>query len=260
MRKHGGIAPAAVACIAATGACGGTTEGSSGSGLPARKPLSELTAAEVQEVCTWAVNELGGDGKRYVCGDTTITIDASRSECEEILVGCEALIMDVEDCIREQKAILDTCRLKDAQPACDRLDALCDDDDDDVGAPRASSGPDDCIPGQAVQCTCDDGSSGAQMCAEDGSAFEPCACAPLEPPGCTPGSTQSCSCTDGRAGAQECREDGVLGPCYCAPAVGACTPAFCPAASGGSPCCVGPDGPCGVDFGAGCTSVAFGSD
>jgi hypothetical protein len=38
---------------------------------------------------------------------------------------------------------------------------------------------------------------------------------------------------------------------------GTCDPSFCPAPGFAQACCVGPDGPCGLDFGMGCVSIPF---
>jgi len=37
---------------------------------------------------------------------------------------------------------------------------------------------------------------------------------------------------------------------------GTCNPAFCPNSGVGSPCCVNPNGPCGMNNGSGCTTVS----
>ena len=41
---------------------------------------------------------------------------------------------------------------------------------------------------------------------------------------------------------------------------GTCNPAFCPTSGFGTPCCVTPNGPCGVDTGTGCQQGSTGSD
>jgi len=41
---------------------------------------------------------------------------------------------------------------------------------------------------------------------------------------------------------------------------GTCNPAFCPTSGFGQPCCVTPNGPCGVDTGTGCQQGSTGSD
>jgi hypothetical protein len=37
---------------------------------------------------------------------------------------------------------------------------------------------------------------------------------------------------------------------------GTCNPAFCPNTGVGTPCCVNPNGPCGMNNGSGCSNVA----
>jgi len=55
------------------------------------------------------------------------------------------------------------------------------DTDDGSGGTGGDDGGDDggdtpCVPGQSVPCACPDGSTGAQVCADDGQSFGPCEC------------------------------------------------------------------------------------
>jgi len=38
------------------------------------------------------------------------------------------------------------------------------------------------------------------------------------------------------------------------PGTGSCTVEFCPSGGPGTPCCISPQGPCGVNLGTGCTT------
>jgi hypothetical protein len=251
------FASVGLAALVSLGACGGATDdaSASGSGLPSGAAVSDLTRAEAKQLCDWFVTELGGTGARYPCDSVTIEVEASSVECVEALTSCSALVSDVEACASEQRAVLEGCRLKDALPACDRLDRLCSHPDDEGTRNLGSS----CIPGQALQCTCADGRPGAQECTAEGE-LGPCQCGP-EPPGepgvCAPGETLRCACADGASGTQRCEASGDFGPCACPPPPpqGSCNATFCPSTGSGEPCCVGPDGPCGADLGNGCVSL-----
>jgi hypothetical protein len=70
-------------------------------------------------------------------------------------------------------------------------------DDDDVTSEPATTAPpiNACIPGQQLACPCVDGGQGVQVCALDGSSFEPCQCdpTPLDDSTTTTGSVDSTS-------------------------------------------------------------------
>jgi hypothetical protein len=84
----GGTAP--------TSGTGGT---SGGTGIPRTKYLDELTPAEQQRLCEWAIAEQGGPGETQ-CGDGTVVTVSSVAECAaEDLTPFHCLYGLVEDCI-----------------------------------------------------------------------------------------------------------------------------------------------------------------
>ncbi len=62
----------------------------------------------------------------------------------------------------------------DGQQGSEDADAISDVSGPDAGIEDAGSMP--CTPGTNQPCTCADGSSGTEMCGEEGDGFEPCVC------------------------------------------------------------------------------------
>jgi hypothetical protein len=71
------------------------------SGVARDTPVAELTSADVQQWCDWAIAEQGGFGLDHRCMDgTTITTD-SVARCVDTLADltCTDAIGELEDCI-----------------------------------------------------------------------------------------------------------------------------------------------------------------
>lgn len=64
-------------------------------------------------------------------------------------------------------------------------------------------------------CRCEGGEPGTKRCLSDGSGFEACVCADAS---CVPGEAIACGCNDGSTAFAACDGDGVRGACPCAQA------------------------------------------
>jgi hypothetical protein len=77
--------------------------GSSGSagdtGIPRTKYLDELTPAEQQRVCEWAIAEQGGPGETDCGGGTTVNVSSVAECAAEDLTPFHCLYGLLEDCV-----------------------------------------------------------------------------------------------------------------------------------------------------------------
>jgi hypothetical protein len=85
--------------------CGGSSGGSSSSGIPRTTTFATLTAAQGGTLCDYVNGKQGGYGRSTVCsvGDTQTT-DDSKTDCVSALSGLATLcprlsVADIEDCV-----------------------------------------------------------------------------------------------------------------------------------------------------------------
>ncbi len=111
-----------VASVLLCAACGGGGGGGGSSGVDRDTSLTDLTAAEVMDICEWAVAEGGGPGAETDCGDGVTVTNGTVAECvedypSEVSSDCTATVADVEDCFEAMNG--DPCSFE--HPECEPL-------------------------------------------------------------------------------------------------------------------------------------------
>lgn len=118
------LRPAVVLCLLAA-ACGRTPVGggeSSGvSGLPATKPLRQLSAAEQTTICDWTARQYGGYGQTTKCpsGKIATRVPRTLESCQTSFtrLRCDVTVGQFEACTLA--AARDVCASVTTQPpAC----------------------------------------------------------------------------------------------------------------------------------------------
>jgi hypothetical protein len=73
------------------------------SGLDPKTRLADLSSSQLQALCAWKIEVLGGYGKRYVCSQTRTVATSTRSYCRQLSAPtsdrCSATVGEDERCV-----------------------------------------------------------------------------------------------------------------------------------------------------------------
>lgn len=107
MRSLSGLSMLLLAAILA--ACGGDETGFSGVSLHER--VGALSMAEMRELCTWVIEQQGGEGAMHDCGNgNSVTLDTI-DECvaeQGDYADCSMTVAQMESCVLDVGG--DPCR------------------------------------------------------------------------------------------------------------------------------------------------------
>ncbi len=188
----------------------------------------------VTATCSFDILDGDADGRPpVVCGGTDC--DDSRGNvhpgADEICDGrdndCDTVTDELVTCPLDKQCVSGACRCTGGKTDCLNKCADLQTDVQHCGA---------CF----ADCALDEQCFAGTCCRPADVCSGRCVDKQTDPRNCGTCGT-SCSST------QECRSGS------CVAVGGSCNPAFCPGGFG-TPCCLGPNGPCGVDFGMGCVN------